>query len=177
MGFIQEFESFAILFGGPNGCSKGCVHYLGTQLFYVFMFKLIGGNVLELTSSKLKNTYYKCCGRTQVPSPLSMMKDMNKGKYEEIDEDDHIGLWLPEGGSVIKNPKNIALDFCEQNMYTIEDRLLTSPITNIRSFGSAFTSLKMRSSLSKRKTAAALFPSKGMNEIDTIKKSNMFHEL
>ena len=122
MGFIQEFESFAVLFGGPNGCSKGCVHYLGTQLFYVFMFKLVGGNVLELASSKFKNTYYKCRGRTQKPIPLSMMKDMNKDKYEEIDEDDHIDLWLPEGGSVIKNPKNIALDFCEQNMYTIEER-------------------------------------------------------
>ena len=40
MGFIQEYESMALLFHGPNGCAKGCIRLLGSQIFYVFLFKL-----------------------------------------------------------------------------------------------------------------------------------------
>jgi hypothetical protein len=118
MGFIQEFESFAVLFGGPNGCSKGCVHYLGTQLFYVFVFKLIGGNVMELASKKIMNIYYKCRGGKQIPQALGE----NGGKYLNIDENKVTVVYPKDEGINIYESKNVALDFCEQSMYTIEER-------------------------------------------------------
>ena len=62
MGFIQEYESMALLFHGPNGCAKGCIRLLGSQIFYVFLFKLIGGNLQELLSDYVIDYfYYKKC--------------------------------------------------------------------------------------------------------------------
>eukprot|EP00943_MAST-04B_sp_MAST-4B-sp1_P004694 g4694.t1 len=67
MGFIQEYESMAALFQGPNGCVKGCIRLLGSQIFYVFLFKLIGGNIQELLSGYFFDLYYyKKCKKRQI---------------------------------------------------------------------------------------------------------------
>ena len=165
MGFIQEFSSFAVLFGGPNGCSKGCVHYLGDQLFYVFMFKLIFGNILELSSGKTTNLFYRCCcGRKQAPDPLKKPKcsfqefncvccwkklfarccccwskeqGQNKTKcnlfccctkhpYQNVGEKNPTNPNLDgQNDWMVKGPENkihVERDFCEQQMYTSEER-------------------------------------------------------